>query len=87
MQLVRYVNLNVNHMKNKELITKINNRIKGKERYYLKTPINIVFAPDDVDSMDSIVKDNDEYCLASKTWLLPLNEMTNKELIELKKAL
>ena len=74
-------------MKNKELITKITNRLKGKERYYLKTPIDIVFSPDMIDHMDCIVKDNGEYCLASKTWLLPLNEMTNKELVELKKIL
>lgn len=73
-------------MKNKELINKIQNKIKG-DNLILRKPIKIAFDETDVDTMNRIVKDNGEWCLESKTWLLPLTEMTNKELLELRKSI
>lgn len=73
-------------MKNKELINKIQNKVKGNY-LTLKKPVNITFSENDVDTMNRIVKDNGEWCLESKTWLLPLTEMTNKELLELRKCI
>ena len=73
-------------MKNTALINSIKNSLNG-ENYKLRKPVNIRFNGNDVDVMESIVKDNGEWCLQSKTWLLPLTELTNRELIQVKKSM
>lgn len=67
-------------MKNKELINRIVEKIKG-DPCMLKTPVVITFGANDKDTMYKIVKDGSDWCLSSDSWVLPLNEMTNKELL------
>lgn len=72
-------------MKNKELINKIQNKVKG-DKTSLKKPLIIDYG-DGPDAMIEIVKDNGEMCLQSATWIVPLAELTNKELIQLYKII
>lgn len=72
-------------MKNKELINKIQNKVKG-DKIRLKKPLIIDYG-DGPDTMIEIVKDDGEMCLQSETWVVPLTELTNKELVQLRKSI
>ena len=72
-------------MKNKELINKIQNKVKS-DKIRLKKPLIIDYG-DGPDAMIEIVKDDGEICLQSATWIVPLAELTNKELIQLYKII
>ena len=73
-------------MKNKELISKIQNKVKG-DKLTLKPPIVIDYGGDTPDTMTEISKDNGEWCLCSSTWAIPLTELTKKELVKLRKSI
>ena len=72
-------------MKNKELISKIQNRIKGNG-LTLKRPVVIDYGEGLV-PMTEIVSDEGEWCVQSEKWLVPLTELTNKELVQLRKCI
>lgn len=72
-------------MKNKELINKIQSKFKG-EKMKLKKPLFINFDVNDTDKMTEMIMDEGELCVSSNTWVLPLSEMTNKELVQLRKC-
>lgn len=72
-------------MKNKELISKIQNRVNGN-KLTLKRPLIIDYG-DGPDTMTEIVHDDGEMCLQSATWVVPLTELTNKELVQLRKSI
>ena len=72
-------------MKNKELISKIQNRVKG-DTITLKKPIIIDYGDGPVE-MAEIGGDNGEMCVQSASWVVPLTELTNKELVQLRKSI
>lgn len=72
-------------MKNKELISKIQNRVKG-DTITLKKPIIIDYGDGPVE-MTEIGGDNGEMCVQSASWVVPLTELTNKELVQLRKSI
>lgn len=72
-------------MKNKELINKIQNKVKG-DIITLKKPLIIDYGNGPV-AMTEIGKDDGEMCLQSATWVVPLTELTNKELVQLRKSI
>ena len=70
-------------MKNKELINKIQNKVRG-DKISLKKPLIIDYGDGPV-TMTEIGNDDGEMCLLSATWVVPLTELTNKELVQLRK--
>lgn len=72
-------------MKNKELISKIQNRVKG-DTITLKKPVIIDYGDGPVE-MTEIGSDNGEMCVQSASWVVPLTELTNKELVQLRKSI
>lgn len=72
-------------MKNKELISKIQNRVKGNT-LNLKKPFIIDYGEGLV-TMTVLGKEDGEMCVQSDTWVVPLTELTNKELVQLRKCI
>jgi len=72
-------------MKNKELISKIQNKVKDST-LNLKKPFIMDYG-DGPDTMTVIGKDDGEMCILSDTWAVPLTELTNKELVQLSKCI
>ena len=72
-------------MKNKELINKIQNKVKG-DKIRLKKPLIIDYGDGPVE-MTEIGSDNGEICVQSVSWVVPLTELTNKELVQLRKSI
>lgn len=75
-------------MKNKELIEKILKKVKG-DNLQLKKTIEINLGDDERIVMTEIVNDDNEWCLATGkiNWVVPLKELTNKELLYLRKCI
>lgn len=75
-------------MKNKELIEKILKKVKG-DNLQLKKTIEINLGDDERIVMVEIVNDDNEWCLATGkvNWVVPLKELTNKELLYLRKCI
>jgi hypothetical protein len=75
-------------MKNKELIEKIQKKIKVTP-FTLKKTMKIFHSETDIQEMTQIINDDNELCLAAENdnWIIPLTELTNKELIFLKKCI
>ena len=75
-------------MKNKELIEKILKKVIG-DNLQLKKTIEINLGDDERIVMTEIVNDDNEWCLATGkvNWVVPLKELTNKELLYLRKCI
>lgn len=75
-------------MKNKELIEKILKKVKG-DNLQLKKTIEINLGDDERIVMTEIVNDDNEWCLGTEKvpWVVPLKELTNKELLYLRKCI
>lgn len=75
-------------MKNKELIASIEKKIKG-DSLTLKKKMKVFHDKNDYQEMDTIINDDNEWCLASgnDNWVVPLTELTNKELLYLRKCI
>lgn len=75
-------------MKNNELIEKILKKVKG-DNLQLKKPIEINLGDNERIVMTEIVNDDNEWCLGTGkvNWVIPLKELTNKELLYLRKCI
>lgn len=74
-------------MRNNEIIEQITKKLNGNG-VKLSRGMKIYSKDGSVQDMDQIISDGGEWCLASgnDNWVVPLDDLTNKELLYLKKC-
>ena len=75
-------------MKNQALITKIITKVINKKNSKLSLPI-IINDNDIKMKITELVEDDNEWCITTESgdWVIPLEELTNRELLILYKAI